>query len=69
MKKMDFKIWLEELSKLAPKENPIYDNGTNSDYNFGSTGANSKYASPLPSEKSKMKPRSMFFGKNKKVKI
>lgn len=67
MKIMHFKMWLEELSKLAPKENPIYDNGTNSDYNFGSTGAKSKYASPQPHEKSKIKPKKMFFGKNKKV--
>ena len=56
-----FKEWfLESLSKLPPKENPIWDNGTNSDYNFGATGAKSKYASPTGQEISKIKPKKLF---------
>lgn len=55
-----FKDWLESLSQLSPKENPISDNGTNSDYNFGVTGAKSKYTSPMSQEISKIKPKKLF---------
>jgi hypothetical protein len=55
-----FKDWLESLSQLSPKENPISDNGTNSDYNFGVTGAKYKYTSPISQETSKIKPKKLF---------
>lgn len=56
----------EWLSKDQPNYNP-FDNNTNSDYNFGSTGARSKYAAPNADPKKTNNPKKMF-GKNKRSK-
>ena len=60
------KSFREWLSKMAPEGGgEIWDNRSNSDLDFGRTGAKSKNVSPNKSGQAEFDPEKLFLGKKK----
>lgn len=62
------KSFREYLDKYGPEGGgEIWNNRSNSDLNFGRTGAKSKYVSPESSGETKFDAEKLFKGKSKKL--
>lgn len=61
---INFKEWISKESPEGGGE--IWDNRTNSDRDFGRTGAKSKYVSPEKPGRSVIDPDSLYLGTKKR---